>query len=304
MKTRDWVRRAKKRCKYLVISLILLAFCVPTSFSYYGEAETEEEPAAPEPSAVPANPSNTTAQGFKGTGSTSVHAQTIKNNVSLNLKNNLSGARLQVEVDQPFQQGNRGFANGTSCIFATVEVITSQGVFLENEPLVIEKPDSITINGPTNSSGGSFRWCITSTQPIQANITVKLANFPRTQTTFNVNFLPTLTISNKTSSSNFIFDQPITFLAQIAPWMVQGLKTAKVTYNTARCRCGTGACENIVAEENLNCSFNGICSANIPASFTESDVNSRTQSFNYTFIFEDTNGNKFQQTFAGNLKFP
>lgn len=308
-KTKDWIKKSKKRCKYAAIAIILFAFCVPIGYSSFGEAETsnttDSTPSStPTTSTTPAATSET-AKGFKSGGDAVVHAKDTNNidasDLIRNIRNTLSGTRIDIEVDQPFQQGNRGFANGESCVFATVEVIAPQGVFLKDEPLVIEKPDAITIDGPTTSDGGSFRWCITSTEPIQANIKVKLANFPQNQTTFRVDFQPTFTINDRTNTSGFFFDQPITFISQIDPWMVQGLKEAKVVVNTER--CGAKICEPISVEQGLNCSFSGICSATIPECVTKNPF-ATNQTINYSFQFEDTNGNKFQQTNSGSLRIP
>lgn len=307
-KAKDWIKKSKKRCKYLAIVIILFSFCVPIGYSSFGEAEINTSADSESQTATPTAQSsaNTKAEGFQGSGDSVVHAQTISQKDATVLlqeaRNTLSGTRLDIAVDQPFQQGNNGFANGHSCFFANVEVIAPQGVFLKDEPLVIEKPDAISVEGPTTSDGGSFRWCITSTQPIQANITVKLANFPQTQTTFLVNFLPTLTITNRTDTASFIFNRPITFTAEIAPWMVQGLKEARLTYDTDN--CGAVVCKPIIVKKGLDCSFSGICSATVPESVTLSPYDADSQSFVYTFEFEDTNGNKFQQTNNGSLQFP
>jgi hypothetical protein len=241
-----------------------------------------------------ASAANRTPISLVGLAPVSLAAQTI-----------LGGTNIQVTIDQPYNGQSNGFANGQNCVTATVEFIRSGGIFLIDEPIVVEKPDEISINGNTTTTGtGSSRWCMTSNTPITAQIIVKLANFPQSQTTFNVTFIPNFSINNMTDTTAFIFGRPITFIAQIAPWMQRGLKEAKLVYvsDTSDMVFNTGL-PPLTFETGLTCTTSGICSATVPENLTAMTVNT-TGSFVYTFKFVDQTGNVFQQSSNGTLQLP
>lgn len=215
----------------------------------------------------------------------------------------LSGTNIDITVDAPYNGQSNGFANGTSCVTATVEFIRSDGFFLTDEPIVVEKPDEISISGNTENTGsGSLRWCVTANTPITAQIIVKLKNFPQTQASFNVNFTADFNINNRTDTTAFIFNRPITFTAQIQPWTQRGLKEAKLVYTSATTDMAfnTGL-PPLVYETGMTCSTSGICTATVPECVTLRSINA-SGAFVYTFKFIDQTGNIWQQSYNGTLQ--
>ncbi|MFA4995678.1 MAG: hypothetical protein WC536_00880 [Patescibacteria group bacterium] len=226
---------------------------------------------------------------------------------SENEKNPLSNVQLTTEVLKPFPNSQmQAFPNGKDCATVILEAINSKdGTFAQNLPLVIEKPDAVTINGPQTTDTGSVKWCATSTKPMKAKVIVKLKDFPQEKSTFQVNFLPSTKIQDLTDRNSFFFDLPITFSAQIDPVMIHGLKESKLSFNVNKNSSQADGVHDVreSVEINLNCSSSGICTATIPSSNTAADIN-QNGTFNYSFVFVDQNGSRFSKSFKGTLTIP
>lgn len=223
-------------------------------------------------------------------------------------QNPLTGTRLTTQVARPFPSSTmQAYPNGKDCALVTMEAIKSDGTFAKDLPLVIEKPTAVTVNGPQTTDIGSVQWCVTSTEPIQARITVKLQDFPRVQSTFQVSFKPNKNIQDITDRNSFFFDIPITFSAQIDPAMVRGLSSANFSFITNKITLQPDGTRGPTKRDNLtvalNCTKEGICSATVPASSTDI-IEDRNSNFTYSYNFIDQNGSKFSKSFNGTLTVP
>lgn len=231
--------------------------------------------------------------------------QNVKNNMGI-LTCPAKGAKLTTTVEKSFPGSNlNAYPNGKDCAGVTLEAIKKDGTFLENEPLVIEKPAAVTLVGPENTSSGSVKWCFTSTKPIQARITVKVKSLPRVQRTFQLNFNPKFKVIDQTDRNAFFYNLPVTFTAQIDPGMVSGLKTSQLvyTYNRRVNVWGRWKAERREIAAALHCTQDGRCTATIyPDNTNTKRVNFGR--FNYRFNFVDQNGNSFTKSFSGRLSMP
>ncbi len=214
------------------------------------------------------------------------------------------GARFTVDVEKPFPNSNlSAFPNGKDCANVNIEVLKRDGTFLENEPLVIQKPTAVSITGPQTTGTGSFKWCLTTTSPIQAKIIVKIKSLPSVRASFTVNFNPKFKVQDLTDRTSFQYNIPIHFIAQIDPAMVPGLtqKTLSFVYTRRVNKWGMWRNEKREVNVNMDCSSDGRCSALIGGD----NVNSKrivNGTFTYTYFFKVEGGNNFQQTYRGKLK--
>lgn len=226
---------------------------------------------------------------------------------SKNEKNPLSNVQLTTEVLKPFPNSQiQAFPNGKDCATVILEAINSKdGTFAQNLPLTIEKPDAVTISGPQTTDTGSVKWCVSSTRPMKAKVIVKLKDFPKEKSTFQVNFLPSTKIRDLTDRNTFFFDLPITFSAQIDPAMINGLREANLSFVTNKIfsRIDGIHAQRDILTINLNCTNEGICSATVPASNTKL-FQDKNRTFTYSFIFVDQNGSRFSKSFKGTLTVP
>lgn len=215
----------------------------------------------------------------------------------------LKGAKLDINVENPFGQGTpRAFSDGKDQIFVDVEALDGSGGFLRNEPLVVEKPNAIKILGPQNTDSGSFKWALTSTEPIKAKVTIKLANRPVVKKSFTVNFSPNFSISNQTDKGMFVMDKPVTFTAKVDPSMVRGLGKSYLIYSYRRRfnKWGAWFSRRQQTKIPLLCSSDGYCRATVPSDDTKYSRN-KSGEFQYTFLFIDKAGRQFSKTYSGKL---
>lgn len=214
------------------------------------------------------------------------------------------GAHFTVEVEKPFPNSNlSAFPNGKDCASVNLEALKRDGTFLENEPLVIQKPTAVSITGPQTTDSGSWKWCVTTAKPIQARITVKIKSLPSVRATFTVNFNPKFKVQDITDRTSFQYNIPIHFTAQIDPSMVPGLKkkTLSFIYTRRVNKWGMWRNEKRTVNVAMDCSSDGRCSATVGGD----NVNSRrivNGRFTYTYFFTTEGGNNFQQTYNGKLK--
>lgn len=264
----NWINKIKKA---FVAAILCASFAMPINLSDASAATSQEVQAA---------------------------AQTAKQE--------LQGARFDIFVENPFQESTpSAFPNGKDAVFVDVEAIRSDGTFLKDEPLTIEKPLKVNIEGPTDTDGGSFKWKITSTSPIRARIKVKLTRYPNVNRSFYVNFRPNYRITNLTDRNMFIFSTAITFTAQISPSMVDGLKSKRLTYSYIRRYNSWGIWKTRQESKHLDlkCTVDGLCTAKI---FPEHTYPNRNVSgdFRYRFEFVDQFGHKFSKSSTGHLRYP
>ena len=214
------------------------------------------------------------------------------------------GARFDVEVERPFPNSNlSAFPNGKDCANVNIQVLKRDGTFLENEELLIEKPASVNITGPKNTGTGMFKWCVTTTSPIQAKITMKIKSLPTVKKTITVNFNPKFKVQDVTDRNSFQFNIPINFTAQIDPAMVPGLKKKTLSFVYKRRVNKWGMWKNEIrkVDVKMDCTPDGRCSATIGGNnvTTNRIVSGK---FTYTYSFTTEGGNSFQQTYNGTLK--
>lgn len=232
--------------------------------------------------------------------------QNVKKNMGINTDCPARGSKLTVEVEKPFPNSNvSAFPDGKSCAYVNIEAIKADGTFLENEPLVIDKPSSVNISGPTTTDSGSIKWCLTTKRPIQARITVKLKSLPQVQRSFQVNFNPQYKLLDITDRNAFYFNLPVDFMAQIDPSTVSGIKSAQLvyTYNRRVNKWGKWKTERREISAPLKCSEDGRCEATIyPDNTNTKRVDRGT--FNYRFNIVYNNGTKSTKSFTGRLIIP
>lgn len=214
-----------------------------------------------------------------------------------------SGISFTVEVNKPFTNSSmNAFPNGRDMVQVTLETVRSDGTFAENLPIKIEKPNNIMVSGPTNTENGSIQLFFSINKSGSATIVIKLADFPRVKTSFNLNFVPRTSIQNRTDTNSFLIKQPVTSIVQIDPVEARGLKEAKLRYVSIGNFFKVKTKKQEVIKD-LKCSTDGICSATIPASETNL-VLLRRRSFNYQFSFVDQQNDKFSKSYSGTLKLP
>ncbi len=319
IKAQEKIKFSKLICKVLIFLLIVSAVLTPyfiqrikssQESSIKNTTQTLAKAFSPDKADKELNTVTTQKQNNSGI----VKAETVDqdkiniNNLANDVRNTYGGTRLNFTQDQTYAQGNKAFPDGNDCIYVTGEVVAPQGVFLTNEPLVVEKPEPVAISGATDSGTGSFSWCVTSVEPILATIRVKLAHFPQTQTSFVADFTPDYEINNTTDSNAFIFGRSILFSAQIMPWMAKGVTQAKVLVNACQCDAfgfTSNCCDQPITQEQvMSCSSGGLCSATVPAFLPCSYTLSGQQNnhFNYIFLFKTSNGEFFQQSYDGYLR--
>lgn len=251
---------------------------------------------------------------YKADATTVAAANNCKRGIVQNVKKNMGidescparGSKLTVEVEKPFPNSNiSAFPDGKSCAFVNIEAIRSDGTFLENEPLVIEKPTSVNISGPTNTESGSIKWCLTTTRPIQARVTIKIKSLPSVQRSFQVNFNPQYKLLDLTDRNAFFYNLPVTFIAQINPLTVSGVTTAQLvyTYNRRVNVWGRWKTERREISAPLTCSEDGRCIGTIyPDNTNTKRVNNGK--FNYRFNFTYSSGTRSTKSFSGKLTMP
>lgn len=302
----------KEKIKCFVLITLMGFFCVITPFTFSrsaveGEANNDEEieqnqsasTTSQNINTVTNNPNLAEAASTRTVGTSA----SIANNI---FQESLSGATLDATVSQQYQGSQTAFPNGKDCVYVNIEAYNANGAMLENQPLVIEKPDPIAINGPTDTQSGSITWCVVSSQPVQATITVKLRNYASIQQTFTVDYTPDFDISDYTSGNSFLYGAPITFQAKIVPAMARGLSSAKLIYT--HYSCYYGGCPTtdgsftkaIIYTVDLSCSSNGVCSATVPASETSAEAVANGF-ITYTYQFATQTGDNFQEAFSGTL---
>lgn len=215
-----------------------------------------------------------------------------------------SGIHFTVDVDRPFPNSTMSaFPNGKDSVQVNLEAIRSDGTFSENQPLLIEQPNNVTVSGPRNTGCGSFTLFVSSKKPVNAKIIVKIANYPRVKTSFTVNFRPRTTIINETDTASFVVGQPILFSAQIDPVEARGLKDAKLKFVSIASFFLLGAFTKSQNVKDLKCTSDGLCSVVIDSASTNILL-ARRRTFRYTFAFSDQIGNKFTKSFSGTLIIP
>ncbi|MCL5410423.1 MAG: hypothetical protein M1324_01060 [Patescibacteria group bacterium] len=247
--------------------------------------------------------------------STSAASNNCKRGIVQNVKKNMGtdsescparGSRLTAEVEKPFANSNlSAYPNGKDCANVNIEAIRSDGTFLENEPLVIEKPSSVSISGPQNTESGSIKLCFISSRPIQARITIKIKSLPTVQRSFQLNFNPSFSVLDATDRNSFFYNLPVTFMAQIDPSLVNSLKEQKLiyTYNRRVNKWGRWRAERREIATLLTCTDDGRCTATIYPDNTNTKRVDRGK-FNYKFEFVDNTGRKLSKSFTGQLRLP
>jgi len=223
---------------------------------------------------------------------------------NFSIRQQYSGIHFTVDVNKPFPNSSmNAFPNGKDSVQVILEAVRPDGTFSENQPLLIEKPNTVTVSGPRNTCGGSFQLFVSSTKPGTAKITVKLANYPQIKTSFNVNFIPKTNIQNQTDTNSFVISQPILFTAQIDPVEARGLKEAKFKFVSVASFFLLGNNKKSQVTKDLHCTSDGLCSATIDSASTNILL-ARRRTFTYTFAFVDQKNNKFSKSFTGTLRLP
>lgn len=233
--------------------------------------------------------------------------QNVKKNMGTDLEScPARGSRLIVDVEKPFQNSKlSAYPDGKSCANVNIEAIKSDGTFLQNEPLVIEKPTTVNIIGPQNTESGSIKLCFTTSRPIQARVTVKIKSLPSVQRSFQLNFNPNFRVLDATDRNSFFYNLPVTFTAQIDPSLVGSIKESRLvyTYNRRVNKWGRWRAERREINTALNCTDDGRCTATIYPDNTNTKRVDRGK-FNYRFELVDSGGRKFSKSFTGQLKLP
>lgn len=220
------------------------------------------------------------------------------------IKKAYSGIHFTVDVDKPFPNSTMSaFPNGKDSAQVNIEAIRRDGTFSENQPLLIEHPNTVTVSGPRNTGCGSFSLFVSSNKPVKAKIIVKIANYPRIKTSFTVNFRPKTKITNETDTSSFILGQPILFSAKIDPIEARGIKSAKLKFVSRASFFNLGSVVKSRDPIDLKCNLDGLCSVVIGSENTGVELAKR-RSFSHTFVFQDQIGNKFSKTYRGTFRLP
>ena len=215
-----------------------------------------------------------------------------------------SGIRFTTDVDRPFPNSTASaFPNGKDTVQVNLEALRRDGTFSENQPLLIEHPNTVTVSGPRNTGCGSFSLFVSSKKPVRAKIIVKIANYPRIKTSFTVNFRPKTTITNETDTGSFILGQPILFSARIDPIEARGIKSAKLKFISRASFYRLGDIVKGHELIDLKCNKDGLCTAVIDPVDIKVEL-AKKRTFSYTFIFTDQIGNKFSKTYRGTFRLP
>lgn len=230
----------------------------------------------------------------------------------------LKGSKLETDVDSPY--GDRvvaEFPNNRDCIFFSVNAIKKDGGALTGEKMRIDLFNGAHLRdassraeidaGNQSTGGGQTRYCLTSSEARKGTVTVKLANYPRTKKKFKVSFKPVGKVANTTDTGTFFGDQAVTFAAEIAPWMTNNIKEAKLVYSYRRRYNSWGRWKNRAETEEkaLTC-IDSRCEATI-GGYKDGPTSLNRVSkgrFTYTFQFTDENGKSFKKSFRGKLKSP
>lgn len=228
----------------------------------------------------------------------------------------LKGAKIEVNVDNPHSGGIPSeFPNNRDCINFTVSAYNSSGSYLANQPLNFTMSSSFVLRNDQgveleesaiNSGPGQSRFCLTALRSTSGSVTVRFNNYPRTKKSFKVSFRPNGKIKDATDKNDFIYDQPITFSAEIAPWMVDNLVTKRVVYTYKRHYknfWGKSKYRQQSEVVNLSC-VDGQCLGTLSSDRDGPTDDSAVSGgkFKYRFEFVDENGKRFSKTFSGTFK--